>query len=98
MHTSRSSLFRVTKKASKSRVSLEYSLSASGPHRSSAAARIAGATTSRVVFMMTSAIHSKTRWMTSGFGFCRSMEVNDRPMGTPMSVIHPAISESGCNC
>lgn len=96
--TSRSSFFKVTKKASRSRVSLVNSLSASGPQRSSAAARMAGATTSRVVFMTTSAICSKTLWMTSGFGFCKSTEVKVRPMGAPISVIHPAISVSGCSC
>jgi hypothetical protein len=55
---------------------------------SSAAARIAGATTSRVVFMSSSASHSKTFWMIWGFGFCRSETLN----WMPMSEMQPAIS------
>jgi hypothetical protein len=53
------------------------------------------ATTSRVVFISSSASHSKTFWMICGFGFCRSATVNWMPMLPPMSLIHPAISWSG---
>ena len=58
--TSRSSFRRMTKKAIRSRVSLVKMRSASAPQLSSAAARMAGATTSRVVFMSSSASHSNT--------------------------------------
>jgi hypothetical protein len=61
--TSRNSFLRITKKPIKSRVSLVKIRSASPPHMSSAAARMAGATTSRVVFINSSASHSKTFWM-----------------------------------
>lgn len=63
------------------------------PQISSAAARIAGSTVSRVAFINNSANHSKTFWICCGFGFCRSSGAN----GTPMSLIHPAISRSGYN-
>jgi len=63
------------------------------PQISSAAARIAGSTVSRVVFMRSSANHSKTSWICCGLGFWRSAGEN----GTPMSLIHPAISLSGWN-
>ena len=60
-------------------------------HTSMAAARMAGATTSRVAFMSTSASHSNTRWICFASGFCRSATVK----AMPMSVMHPAISRSG---
>jgi hypothetical protein len=81
----------MTKKPIRSLVSLVNIRSASPPHISSAAARIAGATTSRVVFINNSARYSKTFWMIWGFGFCRSWMLNL----IPMSEMHPAISWSG---
>lgn len=63
------------------------------PQMSSAAARIAGSTVSRVVFMRSSANHSKTSWICCGLGFWRSAGEK----GTPMSLMHPAISLSGYN-
>lgn len=81
----------VTKKPMRSRVSAVKILSGSSGHRSSAAAFMAGATTSRVVFINNSASHSKTFWICWGLGFCRSWMVK----GMPMSLIHPAISRSG---
>lgn len=90
--TSRKSFLRMTKKPIRSRVSLVKMRSASVPHMSSAAARMAGATTSRVVFINSSASHSKTFWIICGFGFCKSCTLNL----IPMSVMQPAISLSGC--
>jgi hypothetical protein len=52
---------------------------------------MAGATTSRVVFISSSASHSNTFWMICGLGFCRSWVVKLMPM----SVMQPAISVSG---
>ncbi|KAH0207648.1 hypothetical protein KCU99_g350, partial [Aureobasidium melanogenum] len=54
---------KVTKKPMRSRVSAVKILSGSSPHKSSAAAFMAGATTSRVVFINSSASHSKTFWI-----------------------------------
>lgn len=64
------------------------------PQTSSAAARIAGSTVSLVAFMSNSANHSKTFCICCGFGLCRSSEEN----GTPISLMHPTISRSGCYC
>ncbi|KAG9680228.1 kinetochore protein nuf2, partial [Aureobasidium melanogenum] len=63
---------KVTKKPMRSRVSAVKILSGSSPHKSSAAAFMAGATTSRVVFINSSASHSKTFWICCGLGFCKS--------------------------
>lgn len=83
----------MTKKPIKSLVSAVKTLSAwSSPAMSSAAARIAGATTSRVVFIKSSANHSKTFWICCGFGFCKS--ATEKLM--PMSLMQDAISLSGC--
>lgn len=92
LHTSSSSRLSMTKKPISSRVSAVNILSGSSPHKSSAAAFIAGATTSRVVFMSSSANHSNTFWICWGFGFCRS----SIRKAMPMSLMHPAISRSGC--
>ena len=66
-------------------------ISTYSPQTSSAAARIAGSTVSRVAFMRSSANHSKTFCTCCGLGFWRSSGAN----GTPISEIQPAISPSG---
>lgn len=90
--TTTNNLLNVINNPIKSLVSAVYSLSASGPANSSAAALIAGLTTSLVVFMIIKTKNSNIFWTCCGFGLRRSSRVQFMPI----SVMHVAISGSGC--
>lgn len=91
-HTTTNNLLNVINNPIKSLVSAVYNLSASGPASSSAAALIAGLTTSLVIFMITKTKNSNIFWTCCGFGLRRSSRVQLMPI----SVTHVAISWSGC--